>query len=99
MADALHALDSKHKASLERFVEKNDWIQSKIRQLETSPLPAVDADESVLDEAALLELVDEHNRIEADVQELDNGELRALRLLARGVCDVYLFTCVNSQLY
>ena len=83
MLDSLHTLDSRHKASLQKFIDKNDWIQSKIVHLENSTLPAIDAPDA-LDEASLSQLVAEHDRTEAQVQELDNGELRALRLLAKG---------------
>jgi hypothetical protein len=84
MVDSPHTLTTRHKASLQKFIEKNDWIQTKIELLESSELPAIDTDEALLDEDVLSRLVHEHDRIEAEVQELDNGELRALRLLAKG---------------
>lgn len=85
MTESLHhTLDSKHKASLQKFVDKNEWIQSQIAHLESSALPAIDDAEQVLDDAILSKLILEHDRTEAIVQELDNGELRALRLLAKG---------------
>lgn len=84
MVDSPHTLTTRHKASLQKFIEKNDWIQTKIELLESSDLPAIDTDEALLDEDVLSRLIHEHDRIEAEVQELDNGELRALRLLAKG---------------
>lgn len=86
MVDSHAALTKRHKASLQSFIDKNDWIQSKIDYLERSTLPAIDAEDHSLDEAALAQLLQEHDRTEAEVQDLNNGELRALRLLAKGKC-------------
>ena len=84
MVDSHSALTKRHKASLQSFIDKNDWIQGKIDFLERSTLPAIDAESWSLDDAALSQLLQEHERLEAEVQDVDNGELQALRLLAKG---------------
>lgn len=84
MIEAHTALTKRNKASLQSFIDKNDWIQSKIRHLKSSRLPPIDAESSELDDAVLSELLSEHDRVEAEVQELDNGELKSLRMLAKG---------------
>jgi hypothetical protein len=73
-----HALDFRHKASLQKFVDKNEWIQDKIGLFESTTLPSIDAEDASLDDATLAGLITEHDLLDVQAQQLDNGELRSL---------------------
>lgn len=79
-----HVLEQRHKLSLERFSKKRDWIEAKISQLEATVLPAFDDLDGVLEDVQLAAAWKQHDDIDKEANELDQGELRSLRLLAKG---------------
>ena len=85
-SSATHSLEQRHVISLSRFSKKQIWIQSQIARLEESVLPSFEALDGVLDakDVGLEDNWQEMQEIERATNELDQGELRSLRLLAKG---------------
>ena len=83
-----HSLEQRHVISLSRFSKKQIWMQSQIARLEESVLPSFEALDGVLDgkDVGLESKWQEMDEIEQATNELDQGELRSLRLLAKGEC-------------
>ena len=77
-------LEQRHKLSLERFLKKRDWIDLKIAQLEATLLPAFEDLDDVVEAVQLEAAWAQHDEIDREANELDQGELRSLRLLAKG---------------
>jgi hypothetical protein len=85
-SSATHSLEQRHVISLSRFSKKQIWIQSQIVRLEESVLPSFESLDGVLDGSGvgLESKWQEMEEIEQATNELDQGELRSLRLLAKG---------------
>lgn len=79
-----HVLEQRHKLSLERFLKKRDWINAKIGQLEATVLPTFEDLDGIIEDVQLAAAWKEHDDIDKEANELDEGELRSLRLLAKG---------------
>jgi hypothetical protein len=77
-------LEQRHKLSLERFLKKRDWIDLKISQLEATVLPAFEELDGIVEDVQLATAWKQHDEIDTEANELDQGELRSLRLLAKG---------------
>lgn len=79
-------IGEKHKQSIKRLSTRNEWVITASKRLEESILPAIDDSslEGCVDSDSLRHFWQLHDEIEKEANEFDTGELRSLRLLAKG---------------